>query len=356
MSTHALASSTVKLRDLARIEGVRDNSLVGYGVVVGLSGTGDSSRSKATLQSVKNTLENFGLELSVEDIRASNAAAVIITSELPPFAQPGDRIDVHVSSIGDAKSLTGGTLYLSPLKAVDGQIYAVAQGSITVGGYKFEKNENILQKNHPTVGFISRGALIEKEIVSDFFDKNGKISLVLKKPDFEVATKVVEAINKLSAYHAEAVHAGKVVVSAPEKVGKIAAIAEIQKLRIEPISESKVVINERTGTIVAGSDIMVASVTISHSGLKLQVDTDFNVSQPSNIYFNNGEGIKTTAFKDTEITIENEQEAFYKSDSGVSLSELVESLKALKLSTRDIISILQALKQSGALHAEIIVQ
>lgn len=354
---HTLASyGRVPIKDLARIEGVRDNALVGYGIVVGLAGSGDSPRSKATLQSIRNTLENFGLILSVEDINSKNVAAVIITADLPPFAQPGDKINVHVSSIGDARSLAGGTLFMTPLKAADNDIYALAQGVLTVGGYKFESNQNLLQKNHPTVGYISQGATVEKEVSNSFVSLDGSLNLVLKKPDFIMAERIASALKKLGDYDVEAIHAGKIKITPTTKTSAISMIAKIQSTLINPPAVSKIIINEKTGTVVAGANVEVGNVVISHSGLKLTIDTKFNVSQPNSFLRTTGDGIRTAVVPETKIEVLNEHEALYRSGGGTNISDLIDSLKLLKLSTRDIISILQSLKQSGALHAEIVVQ
>ena len=209
-------AGNVRIGDISRIDGVRDNALIGYGVVVGLAGSGDSQRSKATMQSVRNTLENFGLVLESKDINSRNAAAVLVTAQLPPFSQPGDKIDVSVSSVGDARSLSGGTLFMTPLKGVDEKIYALAQGALSVGGYKFEANQNVIQRNHPTVGYIPRGALVEREVITEFA-QNGTLSLLLNQPDFVTADRVVNAIKQhFTDLSVKAVHAGKITLDVAE--------------------------------------------------------------------------------------------------------------------------------------------
>ncbi|MBQ4862958.1 flagellar basal body P-ring protein FlgI [Pseudoalteromonas sp. MMG013] len=353
---NASEQGTVRIKDLARIEGVRDNALVGYGVVVGLAGSGDSSRSQATLQSVRNTLENFGLVLSTDDIKSKNAAAVIVTADLPPFAQPGDKIDVHVSSVGDARSLTGGTLYMTPLKGADDDIYALAQGNLAVGGFKFEANQSVLQKNHPTVGFIPQGGIVEKEVPSHFVDDSGSLNLILKNPDFITADRIVSTLKNTGMFDVEAIHAGKISVKPVDGRSPVSVIAQIQQSWVVPAMTSRVVINERTGTLVSGSDIRVAGVVISHAGIELSIETDFFVSQPKGIFVDNSRGIKTAVNPTSRLNTTESNEALYHNDKGTSIAELVRALKKLKLSTRDIISILQALNKSGALHAELVVQ
>lgn len=354
--TQVYASGAVRIRDISRIEGVRDNSLIGYGVVVGLAGSGDSQRNSATLQSVRNTLQNFGLVLKAEDIRSNNAAAVIVTAELPPFSQPGDRIDVHVSSIGDARSLSGGTLFMTPLKGADDRIYALAQGAVAVGGYRFESNQNVEQRNHPTSGFIPQGALVEREVATAI-SHDGKLNLILNQPDFITAERMVQALRQyFPQFHIKALHAGRISVQGIADDDIMSIIANIQQIRITPASLARVVVNEKTGTIVSGADVKIDNVVISHGGIKLSIDTQFMVSQPSGLIGRVGDGIQTAVVPQTDITVTQDGEAYYANGGTASIAELVDALKALRLSTRDIISILQALKQSGALHAELVVQ
>lgn len=355
-TVYASGSGAVRVKDLARVDGVRENALVGYGIVVGLAGSGDSSRSLATLQSVKNTLESFGLILSTDDIKSKNAAAVIVTADLPAFAQPGDKLDVHVSSIGDARSLTGGTLYMTPLKGANSKVYALAQGNLAVGGFKFEANQSVLQRNHPTVGFIPQGATVEREIKNQFVNDDGTLSLVLKHPDFVTADRIVKALSKATGFDVTALHAGKIVVTPSEGMSVISAIALIQQAWVVPEVASKVVINERTGTLVSGANIRIGGVVISHGSIELTIDTDFYVSQPNGVLINPSSRIQTTVTPTSEVTVSEDHEALYQNAQGTSIAELISALKKLKLSTRDIISILQALKKSGALHAELVVQ
>ncbi|MCD1600361.1 flagellar basal body P-ring protein FlgI [Rheinheimera aquimaris] len=354
--TNVYASGAVRIRDISRIEGVRDNSLVGYGIVVGLAGSGDTSRNSATLQSVRNTLQNFGLTLKTEDIRSSNAAAVIVTAELPPFAQPGDRIDVNVSSIGDARSLSGGTLFMTPLKGADERIYALAQGVLSIGGYRFESNQNVEQRNHPTSGYIPQGALVEKE-VETAISHDGSLSLVLNQPDFITAERMVQALRlQFPQLTVKALHAGRISVQGVADDDVMTTIANIQQVRITPATLARVVVNEKTGTIVSGADVRIDNVVISHGGIRLKIDTQFFVSQPQGLVGRIGDGIQTTVVPQTELSVTEDTEAFYANDNTTSIAELVDALKTMRLSTRDIISILQALKQSGALHAELVVQ
>ncbi len=359
LTSSAVASQqagSVRIGDISRVDGVRDNVLVGYGIVVGLAGSGDSQRSKATMQSVRNILENFGLVLESKDINSRNAAAVLVTAQLPPFAEPGDKIDVSVSSVGDARSLTGGTLFMTPLKGVDEKIYALAQGALSVGGYKFEANQNVIQRNHPTVGYIPRGALVEREVRTEFA-QNGQLNLLLNQPNFVTADRVVNAIkSRFSKFSVTAIHAGKITVNISESANVMSVIAQLQQLLITPPSISKVVVNEKTGTIVAGANVSISNVVISHAGIKLTIETDFLVSQPTGFLVDPSDKIATRVVPDSKLKIETDHEALYRNTGAVNIADLVDALKSLKLKTRDIISILQALKQSGALHAELVVQ
>lgn len=350
------ASVQTRIRDISRVDGVRENALVGYGIVVGLAGTGDSSRNQATIQSVKNTLENFGIALSEKDLKTSNAAAVIVTAELKAFAQPGDRFDVHVSSLGDARSLAGGTLYLTPLKGSDNRVYALAQGNLTTGGYKFEANQNVAQKNHPTVGTVSQGAIVEKEVLHSY-SREQKVRFVLNQPDFVTAQAMVDVIRqRYPDLNVTAEHAGKISISPVKSEQAMALIADVQQLEVESASAARIVVNERTGTIVSGADVRIGDVVISHGGIRLEIQTRYQVSQPNPFSGQRNPAVSTQVVPDTTVRVQADTDATYSSQGGTSLAELVHALKQLKLSTRDIISVLQALKQSGALHAELIVQ
>ncbi len=356
LTTIAEAAVSTRMRDISRVDGVRENSLVGYGIVVGLAGSGDSARNQATIQSVKNTLENFGIALNEKDLKTSNAAAVIVTAELSAFAQSGDRLDVHVSSLGDARSLTGGTLYLTPLKGSDDRIYALAQGSLTTGGYKFEQNQNVQQRNHPTVGVIPQGAIVEREVPQSFIDQQ-QVNLLLNQPDFVTVQSAVQAIKAHFPQHqVKAVHAGKISISPVHKDDAMALIAQVLQLEVQSASIARIVVNERTGTIVSGADVRIGDVVISHGGVRLEIQTRYQVSQPGAFAGARNPEVRTAVVPETDVKVQAEHEATYTSAGGTTLAELVTALKQLKLNTRDIISILQALKQSGALHAELIVQ
>lgn len=357
LSSQASASG-VRIKDIARVKGVRENALVGYGVVVGLAGTGDSSRNKSTVQSIANTLVRFGITVSPEDIKSRNVASVMITAKLPAFSETGDTFDVNVSSMGDAKSLVGGTLLLTPLTAANGNTYALAQGQISVGGYKFDSFGNVVQKNHPTVGLVPKGATVEKETLTTVF-QDGSLQLVLAEPDFTTVDRIVTSLNqKLSDVHVEAKSAGKVTVTPNYEItnNQLARlIAHIENVEVTPDINARVVINERTGTVVSGDNVKISAVSIAHGSIKLQIENRYEVSQPT-LLFRPSDAVRTTIVPETQINATEQETSTVSLQSGTTVTELVQALKTLKLSTRDIITILQSIKQAGALHAELIIQ
>lgn len=354
----AWANSAVRLKEIARIDGVRENSLVGYGIVVGLAGTGDSNRSNATLQSVANALSDFGVAVSPDEINSRNVAAVMITATLPPFAESGDQIDINVASIGDARSLLGGTLLQAPLKAANGKIYALAQGPISVGGYKYDLNGNVVQKNHPTVGTIPGGATVERSLKTDLVSPDGKIYLVLNQPDFTTASRVTHALNKtLGGQYAHAVHAGRIAIKIPASQDSdiVDYLTRIENVEIRPDHVARVVVNERTGTLVAGDDVTIDDVTISQGNIKIVISTQYLVSQPTFVR-DTGSQVSTVVVPQTTIDVQEPTAQAVRLPSGASVADLVTALRQIKTSTRDIISILQLIKADGALHAQLIIQ
>ena len=356
----AFAAVDVRLKEISRIQGVRDNQLVGYGVVVGLAGTGDSRNSEATMQSVMNALQRFDVRVSRDDINSRNVAAVMVTATLPPFVEIGEALDVSVSSIGDARSLLGGTLLLTPLRAANNEIFVLAQGQVSIGGFKYDLNGNVVQKNHPTVGLVPDGGLVEVDAMSSVVDENKNINLLLNQPDFTTASRVEKAVNnKLGGSYAKAIHAGKVRVTLPESFRGsnqvVDLITTIESVRLSPDKIARVVVNERTGTVVSGGNVVLDDVTISHGNLKVVISTDFLASQPSFLR-SPGSGIRTAIVPDTEIDVDETVATAVGLSSGATINDLVSSLKEIKTSTRDVITILQAIKTSGALHAKLIIQ
>ncbi len=346
----AVNAHAVRIKDITDLKGVRQNQLVGYGLVVGLDGTGDGAKAKFTIQSMASMLEKMGITVNPDDIKVDNIAAVMITAELPPFAKVGSRIDVVVSSIGDAKNLQGGTLLFTPLKAADGEVYAVAQGAISTGGFSAGGAGGKVQKNFPTVGRVIGGATIEREIQSDFNHKKF-LSLALHSPDFTTAFRIAEAINKsLNDSVARTPDAGTIVVKVTDKYFEriVELVTLIEGLNVLTDTPAKVVVNERTGTVVMGENVRISTIAIAHGNLSIQIKESADVSQP--LPFSQGETVVTP---ETDIAIKEGNSRLILVESGVSIGELVRALNALGVSPRDLIAIFQALKAAGALHAQL---
>lgn len=350
---YAGQARAVRIKELVNLEGVRQNQLVGYGLVVGLDGSGDSKNSVFTNQSMASLLEKMGVTVQPDDIKVDNVAAVMVTANLPPFARRGNRIDVLVSSIGDADNLQGGTLLFTPLKAADGRVYAVAQGPVTTGGFLLggAAAGGGVKKNFPTVGRVVNGALVEREIASNFKQWD-YLTLTLHSPDFTTASRIAQAINaNLYARLASAQDAGTIRVKVPAKFhGNTAQfVTRIEAIGVTPDAVSKVVINERTGTVVMGENVRISTVAIAHGNLSIQVKRNSNVSQPMP-FARRG---RTVVTPDNDLRIQEGNKPLFLVDSGVSLGEVVKALNALGVSPRDLIAILQALKAAGALQAEL---
>jgi len=343
-------SHAVRIKDIADIKGVRKNQLVGYGLVLGLDGTGDGKDSEFTVLSLASMLEKMGVTVKADDVKVDNVAAVMVTADLPPFAKAGSRIDILVSSIGDASSLQGGTLLFTPLKGANGQVYAVAQGPVSTGGFSAGGSGGNIRKNFPTVGRVAGGALIEREIGSDFFNKK-KITLVLREPDFTTASRVAEAVNTV-LYDNPAVtrDSGTVDIRVPERYfGKIVSLVTlIEGLNIKPDLRAKVVINERTGTVVMGSNVRISTVAIAHGNLSIEIKDSQDTSQP--LPFSQGQTVVTT---DTDISVREGNNRLMLVEGGASIGDVVRALNALGVSPRDLIAIFQAINAAGALQAEL---
>ncbi|HLD64644.1 MAG TPA: flagellar basal body P-ring protein FlgI [Pseudomonas sp.] len=356
MSTSLLASTDVRIKELVRIQGVRDYSLIGYGLVVGLAGTGDSERNRATRQSLVNTLKNFNVNVADDDLNARNTAAVMITGTLSSFSESGDKIDVEVSSLGDARSLLGGTLLMTPLYGPDEKLYALAQGPMSVGGYVFEANMNSVQKNHPTVGRIPHGASVERSAFSESDEAGKNLVLVLNEPDYTTAQRIADALGaELGISGVRVVHAAKVEVPLTSGTALPRLISRIESVSVAPDYAARVVVNERTGTVVAGANVRIGEVNISQGSLNVMISTKFEVSQPS-FNYRSGPGVRTVVVPDTELSVEEQQRAPVQLAEGTSVGDLVQALNRIKLSTAEVITVLQAIKQAGALHAELIIQ
>lgn len=346
------AAAASRIKDLVSIEGVRENQLVGYGLVVGLNGTGDSLRnSPFTEQSIIAMLERLGVNTRGTNMKAENVAAVMVTASLPPFARPGSRVDISVSSIGDAENLRGGTLIVTPLKGADGEVYAVAQGSIQVSGFSAGGTAESITQGVPTAGRIPNGGIVEKEVNYSMLTKRD-IHLSLRNPDFTTSRRIARTINKeMGAKTAMALDPATVLVIKPDSYANnmVDLMTDIEQLYVQPDQKARVVVDERSGIIVIGHEVRVSEVAIAQGNLTIRVTETPQVSQPNAL----GAG-DTTVVPRTEVDIEDQQgKKFALLKPGVNLQELVDGLNALGIGPRDMIAILQALKVSGALHAEI---
>ncbi len=344
-----------RIKDLASLEGSRDNQLVGYGIVVGLAGDGDSS-SDVTINSLANSLRSFGLTVDAETMKADNVAAVMITADIPPFAREGTRIDITVSSIGDAESLQGGVLLQTPLYGADQVVYAVAQGQIAVGGFiggAAGPGGATVQKNHPTVGMISNGAIVEREIKMDVSEM-GYVNWLLINPDYGTASRMAEAINEIFPTSAIALDSAAIKVAIPEiYMGReVDFISSIGAINVNPDTPARVVINERTGVIVATSEVRVSTVAISHGALTISISNNLNVSQPGG-FGGAGDTVVTPA---TETEITEMAGGFKIINEFPTIQQVTAALNAVGVTTREMMSILQEMKSVGALQAELIIK
>ncbi|MBI4849277.1 MAG: flagellar basal body P-ring protein FlgI [Nitrospirae bacterium] len=341
--------SADRIKDIASFEGVRDNQLIGYGIIIGLDGSGDKGLTAA--QGIVNMLNRMGLSINARDLQSKNIAAVVITATLPPFAKPGIKVDALVSTIGDAKSIQGGTLLLAPLKGPDGKVYALAQGPVSIGGFAASGEGATAQKNHPTAGKIPEGVIIEKEPPFKLGDGNN-IRLFLHKADFTTADTVSKEINNvLNGNYAFTVDSSAIKLSVPTdfKNNVVGLITKVETLDVKIDIPAKVVINERTGTIVMGDNVKISPVAIAHGSLTIEIKETPQVSQPLPFA---PEQAATVAVPRTDIAVK-EQKGSLIEVSGVTLGEIVRALNVLGVTPRDLISILQALKASGALKAEL---
>ena len=350
------APLTVRVKDLADIEGVRSNQLIGYGLVVGLNRTGDRVQQNLyARQTLQNLLERMGISTETATLKPENIATVLVTANLPPFVRQGSKIDVTVSSLADARSLQGGTLVLTPLKGLDGQTYAVAQGSVSIGGISADGGGgNSVEINHPTVGRVPNGANVERVVPTELA-ANNQLTLVLRNEDFSTAAKLNQTINtKFGAGTAKALDGRNVEVSLPKSFAdnRVGFIADLENLRLTPEKVAKIIINERTGTIVMGSEVRIASVAISQGGVTIKIGTDYDVVQP-NPLSKTGE---TAIVPRTSVEVAEKKPESVILPEGASVDEVVRGLRTLGVSARDIISILQAIKSAGAMNADLEMQ
>jgi flagellar P-ring protein FlgI len=348
------ADHKVLIRDVASVEGIRDNSLIGYGLVVGLRGTGDKQQTYFTIQTLASILQRMGVEIPPSvvqtTVQVKNVAAVFVTADLPPFARPGMPLDVIVSSAGDARSLEGGLLLLTPLYAADGQVYAAAQGPLVVGGYSVGSAANSKQMNHPTVGRIPNGGLIERDSSLDL-TRLQHVSLLLNDASFTTVEEVAAVINReLASPSASVVDSRRVEIQTPVPghANLPALLARIENLEVRVRRKAKVVVNERTGTVVLGGDVRLGAVSILHGSFSIEVTTTYSASQP-----NPDGGGQTVVLPETRIKAGDSPARNVELHEGASVEELVARLQAIGATARDVISILQGIKAAGALEAEL---
>ncbi|QNI35434.1 flagellar basal body P-ring protein FlgI [Edaphobacter albus] len=347
----ATGQKLARVKDIASIEGIRDNQLVGYGIVVGLQGTGDSQQTTFPIQTLVSTLLRMGVSVPAGSIRVQNLAAVFVSATLPPFSRSGTKLDVTVSSAGDARSLEGGLLLMTPLYGADGKIYAQAQGPLVVGGYAITANGNTKQMNHPNTARIPFGAIVERAVPLDIADK-AQFSLLLNDADFRSAEAVATAINRtLNRAVAHPIDSRRIVLTANPGEEIPSFLAQVESIEVPIYPRAKVIVNERTGTVVIGGTVVLQPVSILHGGLAVNVVNEFQVSQPGP--FSRG---RTEVIQQTSVDALDKPVNRIDLKQGATVDDLVRSLQAIGASARDVISILQAMKSAGALEAEIEVQ
>ena len=348
-------AAPMRVKDLGHLQGWRENVLVGTGIVTGLAGTGDSPANRATRQAVSNVLAQFNLSVPPEQVSSRNVAVVMVSASLPAYAREGDALDVTVASSGDARSLVGGNLLLTALRAPNGRIYALAQGALSIGGHRYDANGNVVQKNHPTAGSIPNGATVE--VSMPHAETPTEVTFVLNEADYTTASRVAAAINAgLGANLAHARDAAGIDIEVPvaARQDAVAFLARVEAVAVEADSRARVVINERTGTVVAGGNVRISPVAISHGDLKISVEAETSVSQPSFVG-RAGPGVRTAVVTNSDLQVQESPGVGFLAGAGT-VSDLVQSLARMKTSTRDIISILRAIKAAGALHGELVVQ
>lgn len=348
-SSVATAGVATRIKDVAKVQGVRANQLVGYGLVMGLNGTGDSTKSLETMQSLASMLKTFGVTVSATQMQAKNVAAVMVTAQLPPFVKAGDTIDITVASMGDAKNLQGGILLQTPLKAANGQIYAVGQGPVVTGGFATGSGGNSQAKNHPTVGLMTNGAIVERDVATKL-TANGAITLSLSQPDFTTASRISEAIDSTFGSISIARDPGTVMVNVPSQYdgNLVAFVAALEDITINPDNVAKIVINERTGTIVMGQNVSIDEVAVAQGGLSIRISKTNDVSQPPPL-----SGGSTVVTTNTNVDVKEDKANIMVFPATANVGDVVNALNAIGATPRDIISILQAMKAAGALHADL---
>lgn len=341
----------IRVKDLVAIQGVRENKLSGYGLVVGLNGTGDKAGTgnEYTIRSVANMLRNMGIQVSADNLKMKNVAAVMVTASLPPFAKSSQKLDCTVSSLGDATSLAGGTLISTPLYGPDGKVYALGQGPVSVGGFAVSGATGTgVTKNFPTVGIVPSGAIVERSLDMAM---GPQVTLIMNNPDFTTANRLVRSINdKIGSEVASASDLSTIRLDIPESYQNrlVDFVAMVENVDVTPDNRAKVIVNERTGTVIMGSDVRISTVAIAHGNLSVRITEQPKVSQP--LPFSPG---VTTVVPQTGVTVEEGGKRLILLKSGISIGELVSAMNAIGVSARDLVIILQSIKRAGALYADL---
>jgi flagellar P-ring protein FlgI len=367
------SAGAARIKDIASIGGIRDNQLVGYGLVVGLMNSGDSIKNGFTRETLSNMLSRQGLAMRDKDLKSNNVAAVMVTAVLPPFAKMGAKLDVMVSSLGDAKSLLGGTLLMTPLRGADGEIYAVGQGAVTIGGFLAGGNSNsgsAVGKNHTTVGYITNGALIEKELRYDF-EKTRQLTVNLYQPDFTTLNRLASMVNsRIGDVDVKLVDSGSALVTVKDsyKGSMVSLLSVIENLDVSVDTPAIVVLNEKTGTVVMGENVRISTIAVAHGNLSFQIKEEYNVSQPlpyaprgvpgqapveAGRGVTMGSGGQTVVTPSTQINVAEEKRALLVMARGITIQDVVRGLNAMGVTPRDLIQILQTIKAAGALQADL---
>jgi len=366
-----VAAGAARIKDIASIGGIRDNQLVGYGLVVGLMNTGDSIKNGFTKETLSNLLARQGLAMRDKDLKSNNIAAVMVTAVLPPFAKAGSKLDVMVSSVGDAKSLLGGTLLMTPLRGADGEVYAVAQGAVVIGGFVAGANSasgSAVGKNHTTVGYVTNGALIEKELQYDFM-KTRRLTVNLYQPDFTTLTRLASTVHsRIGDVDVKLVDSGSAVIEVKNTFqGSIVSLlSAIENLDVSVDTPAVVVLNEKTGTVVMGENVRISTIAVAHGNLSFQIREDFNVSQPlpyaprgtggvvdAGRGVTMGSGGQTVVTPSSQINVAEEKKSLTVVPRGVTIQDVVRALNAMGVTPRDLIQILQTIKAAGSLQADL---
>jgi len=367
------SAGAARIKDISSIGGIRDNQLVGYGLVVGLMSTGDSIKNGYTRETLSNMLSRQGLAMRDKDLKSNNIAAVMITAVLPPFAKTGAKLDVMVSSVGDAKSLLGGTLLMTPLRGADNEIYAVAQGAVVIGGFVAGANSasgSAVGKNHTTVGYITNGALIEKELRYDF-EKTRQLAVNLYQPDFTTLNRLASTVSsRIGDVDVKLVDSGSALITVKNsyKGSIVSLLSAIENLDVSIDTAAVVVLNEKTGTVVMGENVRISTIAVAHGNLSFQIREDYNVSQPlpfaprgvpgqgptdAGHGVTMGSGGQTVVTPSTQINVAEEKKALTVVPRGVTIQDVVRGLNAMGVTPRDLMQILQTIKAAGSLQADL---